>query len=122
MRISSRSGFDRQSKFYRDIVQTQVSWMKGGARDMNMSLTLDMANVFKNSCQSAVVLQCMAQDNSTPWCLRRGTFRLYLGAPSSTVGRQDQFRLGPAGTTRFSYTVRPGFHHHVLIESRCHGW
>ena len=42
--------------------------------------------------------------------------RLYPGCTHrATVGRQDEFGLGPAGTTRFSYTVRPGGFHHSRV-------
>ena len=33
----------------------------------------------------------------------------------AAVGRQDEFCLGPAGTTRFSDTVRPGGFHHSRV-------
>ena len=41
---------------------------------------------------------------------------LHPGCPHrAAVGRQDEFCLGPAGTTRFSDTVRPGGFHHARV-------
>jgi len=103
-----------KSKYYRDI-RPEAGFIdrKAALEEMNSSVTLDMANMFQNRfANQLIVLQCMAQENLDALVSAAGNIPAYFGcAHRAAVGGQDQFCLGPPGTTRHSYAVRPdGFH------------
>ena len=105
-----------KSKYYRDI-RPDAGFIdrKAALEEMNSSMTLDLATLFQDRfANQQVVLQCMAQENLDAARFSGGEHsRLYPGCTDgAAAGRQDEFRLGPPGTTRYSDTVGAcGFHH-----------
>jgi hypothetical protein len=98
--------------FYRDIRPEAVFFDRKRARRREQQPDARFGELSDRFAYQQVVL-----GRSTEPCALSpaGTFRHILGAPSSRVGRQDEFCLGPAGTTRFSDTVRPGGLHRARV-------
>ena len=117
--IKSMRDLIDKSKYYRDI-RPDAGFIdrKAALEEINSSMTLDLATIFQDRfANQQIMLQCMAEQNLDAARVSGGEHSgLYPGRTDrAPTGRQDEFRLGPLGTTRYSDTVGAGGFHHAGV-------
>jgi Asp-tRNA(Asn)/Glu-tRNA(Gln) amidotransferase A subunit family amidase len=111
-----------KSKYYKDI-RADAGFVdrKAALEEMNKSQTLDMASLFKSGLSlSRSYRNAWRWRTSTPWCLRRGTFRLTSWVhPWSRRWPAGQLCLGLLGQHGIpTLSVPAGFTTHVFDRVR----